>query len=326
RVIPADTSSDNPAQAASVTRRMISEDHVSVLVGAHTSTMTLSAQIEAERSRIPLLTTSYADQIVERGLKYTFKIPPQASAISAAGMDDILALYEELKATKIQRVAIFYGADAASQAIGAAYIKDAKAKGLDIVAQGSFPGNLADPTPILGPVRAHKPQVLFMNAFVDDMILVTRALRSLGIMIPVVGSGSGISVKSIGQSLGKDANNLMGTLVWNWDLPIPGVPQFRDAYKAAYPKQPFAPQEAGEGYAIGQIIAAALEAAKSRDPRTIRDALTHTNLQTILPGGPVQFAANGQNKNAVAILVSWINGELRTLWPKPYAAVTPVLP
>ena len=114
RVISGDTSSDDPALAASVTRRMVSQDKVSVLVGAHTSTMTLSAQIEAERGEVPILTTSYADQIVQRGYKYTFKIPPQASALSATGMEDTIALYQQIKGTKIDRVAIFYGADAAS--------------------------------------------------------------------------------------------------------------------------------------------------------------------------------------------------------------------
>src|SRR4051812_40515603 len=80
RVLSADTTSDDPAQAASVTRRMIAQDKACVLVGAHTSTMTLTAQIEAERAEVPLITTSYADAIVQRGYKFTFKIPPQASA------------------------------------------------------------------------------------------------------------------------------------------------------------------------------------------------------------------------------------------------------
>ncbi len=57
-----------------MTRRLITEDHASVLVGAHVSTMTLSAQLEAERAEVPIITTSYADSIVAKGYKYTFKI------------------------------------------------------------------------------------------------------------------------------------------------------------------------------------------------------------------------------------------------------------
>ena len=326
RVIAADTSSDDPSQASSVTRRMVSQDKVSVLVGAHTSTMTLSAQIEAERAEVPILTTSYADQIVQRGYKYTFKIPPQASELSTAGMKETLALYETLKRVKVTKVAVFYGADAASQGIGKAYLAYAKASNLDVVASGSFPGNLPDPTAIVGPVLQTKPQILYLNAFLSDVILITRALRSLGVMIPIVGSGSGISVKSIAQSLGKQADNLMGTLAWNWDLPTPGCKEFIASYKAANPQEPYAPQEAGEGFAIGNIIAAALEDAASADPKAVRDALTRIKLQTVLPGGPVEFGENGLSKHATGIQVSWINGELRTIFPSEYASATPTLP
>src|SRR6185312_10663882 len=62
KLIPADTS-DKPDQAASVTRRLITQNHAVILVGANTSAMTMSAQIEAEKGRVPIITTSYADPI-----------------------------------------------------------------------------------------------------------------------------------------------------------------------------------------------------------------------------------------------------------------------
>ncbi len=325
-ILPADTTSDDPATAASVTRRLITQDKVAVLVGAHTSTMTLSAQIEAERGEVPILTTSYSDQIVQRGYKYTFKVAPQASVLAQEGFDDIVALYQELKQKKVQRVAIFYGADAASQSIGKAYAEIAKKAGAQVVATSTFSGNLADPTSVVGPVLQSKPDVLFLNAFVNDTILITRALRSLGIMIPIIGSGSGISVKTLGQTLGKQGDNLMGTLAWNWDLPTPGSKEFGVLYHAKYPDEPFAPQEAGEGFAVGEIIAAAIEKAASADPKKIRDALMQTNVQSVLPGGPVSFGENGMRNNSIGILVSWIDGKLRTVYPKEDSTISPALP
>lgn len=325
-VLPADTTSDDPATAASVTRRLITQDKVSCLVGAHTSTMTLSAQIEAERGEVPILTTSYSDQLVARGFKYTFKVAPQATDLAADGFNDILALHEELKQKKVQRVAIFYGADAASQALGKNYFEIAKKQNVQVVANSTFSGNLADPTSIVGPVLQTKPEVLFLNAFVNDTILVTRALRNLGIMIPIVGSGSGISVKSLGQTLGKQADNLMGTLAWNWDLPTPGTKEFDELYHAKFPDEPFAPQEAGEGYAIGEIIAAALEKTASADAKKLRDAIAQSDVQTVLPGGPVSFLDTGMSKNSKGILVSWIDGKLRTVYPKADATISPPLP
>jgi branched-chain amino acid transport system substrate-binding protein len=326
KLISADTSSDQPSQAASVTRRMISQDKATVLVGAHTSTMTLSAQIEAERAEVPIITTSYADPIVTKGYKYTFKIPPQSSVLSIAGLDNVIELYKDLGKGELKKVAVFHGTDASAQASGKAYMEILKERKIDVVANGAFPSGMTDPTPVVGPVMAAKPQVLLFNGFTNDLILVARALRNLNVNIPIVGSGSGISVKSIPETLGPQANGIMGTLAWNWDLPTKGVKEFGVLYKAAYPSEPFPPQEAGEGYAIGMLIRSALEKAASDDPKKIRDAIAAIDEETILPGERVAFAENGLNKHIVPILVGWIDGSLRTLGPKQYRTATPLLP
>jgi hypothetical protein len=77
--------------------------------------------------------------------------------------------------------------------------------------------------------------------------------------------------------------------------PLSGVKEFVAACHAANPQEPCAPPEAGEGFAIDNIIAAAVGAAASADPKAIRAALTHVKLQTMLPGGPVEFTETGEN-------------------------------
>ena len=138
KLISADASSDNPAQAATVTRRLITQDKAVMLMGAHVSTMTLSAQIEAERAEVPLITTSYADAIVSKGMKYTFKIPPLSTAFSDVAFDYINAVYAEMTNQKVKKVAIFYGSDANSQALGAGLIANAKKNNLEVVAAASL--------------------------------------------------------------------------------------------------------------------------------------------------------------------------------------------
>lgn len=326
RLVSADTSSDNPAQASSVTRRLISQDGAAILVGAHTSTMTLSAQIEAEKAEVPIITTSYADQIVERGYKYTFKLPPNSTTLAKQSAEYLRQMYREVKKQEIKRVAIFFGTDAASQAAGKVSSGLAKEAGQEVVASGSFPSGLTDPTPVLVPIIQAKPDVLYLNAFTADVILITRALRSVGVKVPILGSGSGISVKSIPESLGDAADGIMGSLFWNWDLPIEGVSGFDALYRKAHPNEPYPPQEAGEGYAIGYLIKAALEAAGSSDPKKIRDALAKIDVPAILPGRTIRFDEAGLNTNGIGILVGWNKGQLRTLWPKEYQATPPELP
>ena len=327
KLVSADTSSDNPSQAALVTRRLIQQDKAVMLMGAHVSTMTISAQIEAERAEVPIVTTSYADAIVNKGMKYTFKIPPMSTAVSDASFSYINALYSEMKNQQIKRVAIFYGSDANSQALGAGLIANAKKNNIEVVATAALASGITDPTPVIGPVLAGKPEIIFLNLYTDDTILITKALRNLGVKAPIVGSGSGIAVKTISEALGKQADNLMGTIAWNGDLPIKGVAEFAAKWKAAFPEEKLLPQEAaGEGYAIGQLMGQALEKAKSTDPKVLRDTLSTMDMPSVLAGERVQFAANGLNMHAVPLLVTWYDSKLHTIWPKKYQTFKPQLP
>ncbi len=323
-VLPADTSSDNPQQAASVTRRLISEGRAVGLVGAHTSTMTLSAQIEAERASVPIVTTSYADQIVQRGFRFTFKLPPQASSFAAANVEYLQRLFADA-GRPLRKVAVFYGTDAANTAAGRATIGLLQGAGLELAATGVIPSPMTDPTPVVRPAREARPDLLIAHLFTPDMILVVHALRAVGLMLPVLTSGSGVTLRSVPEGLGNEADGFMGTVAWNSDLAIEGVPAFLDAFRARYPDQPFAPQEAGEGYAAGQLFGQAIEAAGSAEPVAIRDALASISVRTVMPGGPIRFDAAGLNRSSEPILVEWQNGKLRTIWPKQYQTVPPLL-
>jgi hypothetical protein len=48
---------------------MIDQDHAAILFGSTASAMTMASQVEAEKSQIPIVTSSYADPLVQRGMK-----------------------------------------------------------------------------------------------------------------------------------------------------------------------------------------------------------------------------------------------------------------
>ena len=326
KVLPVDTG-DNPTQAASVTQRLINENKSRILVGANTSAMTLSVQIEAERAEIPLLTTSYADPIVQRGLKYTFKLPPQGSSLAELQMAYIGELMKELKGQAPKRAAVFVGSDSASQSLLKATLDLAGKYGFEIVSQISFQSGLTDPTQIVSASLQNRPDVIFLSSFTSDVILVTRALRAVNITVPVITGGGGVSTDTIGATLGKASENLMGIVCWNWDLPIDGVKQVLDGYKELEPKAPFPPasETIGTGYTLGMVIRAALEKAGTDDPKKVRETLASLEVAVPMPGGKIAFAENGQNKFIQPIMVGWIDGQLRTVWPKQYEDVKPKL-
>ena len=326
RMIAADTSSDNPTQAASVTRRLITQDKAVVLVGCNASAMTLSAQVEAERAEVPLLTTSYADPLVERGYKYTFKLPIQGSQVFDLSLGYATELMKEA-GKSAKKIAVFYGSDSSSQAAGKAADGLAKKYGLEVVSSVPFASNLTDPTPIVAAARRSRPDLILLSSFTSDVILVTRALRAVGIDVPILSAGGGLATDSTGEALGKAANGLMGVVHWNWDLPGPDAKRIAEDYRKLYPdrRHPPASETLGTGYALGIVIRAALEKAASADPKKIRDVIASLEVPVPLPGGKISFDERGMNRNAQPIMVSWIDGELRTIWPKQYQTRKPVL-
>jgi branched-chain amino acid transport system substrate-binding protein len=327
KVIAADTTSENPTQAASLTRRMIDQEGAIIIAGATASAMTLAAQVEAEKSQIPLITDSYADGIVTRGYKYTFKLTPQGSVIWNWSLTSATEMWKASKGSPPKTVGIFMSNDAVGLVVQKQLPEHAKTLGLEVPFSTGFQMGLSDPSVAVAPVLRYKPDMLFLGGFTNDLILIVKALRGVGATLPIFGAGPA-GADSIGKGLGTAADKFFAPMTWNWDLPVPGNKEFVAAYKEARPNDPYPPaaEMLGQGYVTGLIIRQALEKAASRDPQKIRDVLAGTEFTGLpFPATKVKFGENGLNVENRSILSEWIKGELRTVWPKEVQAVAPVL-
>ena len=175
-----DTTSENPTQAASITRRMIDQEGAIVIAGASASAMTLAAQVEAEKSEIPLITNSYADGIVTRGYKYTFKLTPQGSVIWNWSMTTAHEMWTAVKGTPPKTAAIFMSNDAVGLVVQKQLPDHAKTLNLEVPFSTGFQMGLSDPSVAVAPVLRYKPDILFLGGFTNDLILIVKALRGVG--------------------------------------------------------------------------------------------------------------------------------------------------
>jgi branched-chain amino acid transport system substrate-binding protein len=327
KLVIADTTSENPTQSASITRRMIDQEGAVVLAGAGASAMTLAAQVEAEKSEIPLLTNSYADGIVTRGYKYTFKITPQGGAVWNWSMSSGYEMWKATKGAAPKSALIFMSNDAVGLVVQKQLPEHAKTLSLDVPFSQSFQMGLSDPSVAVAPVLRYKPDMLFLGGFTNDLLLIIKALRGVGANMPIFGAGPA-GTDSVGKGLGPAGDRFFAPLAWNWDLNVAGNKEFVAAYKAAYPTQPYPPanEQLGQGYVIGLIIRQALEKAASRDPKKIRDVIAATEFTNLpYPATKVKFGDNGLNIHNQEVLGEWMKGELRTVWPKEAQTIEPLL-
>jgi branched-chain amino acid transport system substrate-binding protein len=327
KLVIADTTSENPTQSASITRRMIDQEGAVVLAGAGASAMTLAAQVEAEKSEVPLITNSYADGIVTRGYKYTFKITPQGGTVWNWSMSSAYEMWRATKGSPPKSALIFMSNDAVGLIVQKQLPEHAKTLNLEVPFSQSFQMGLSDPSVAVAPVLRYKPDLLFLGGFTNDLILIIKALRGVGATLPIFGAGPA-GTDSVGKGLGAAGERFFAPMAWNWDLNVPGNKEFVAAYKAAYPNQPYPPanEQLGQGYVIGLIIRQVLEKAASRDPKKIREVLASTEFTNLpYPATKVKFGDNGLNIHNQEVLAEWMKGELRTVWPKEVQTVQPVL-
>jgi branched-chain amino acid transport system substrate-binding protein len=316
RMIVADTTSESPAQAASVTRRMIDQDKAVVIAGATASAMTLAAQIECEKAQVPLVTNSYADPIVLRGMKYTFKYMPQGSAVWNMAMDGIVEMYKATTGAPPKNCAIFMSNDAVGLGVQKQLPLEAKRIGLPVLFSTPYQMGLSDPSVAIAPIMAQKPDILFLGAFTNDLILIIQAMRGLGIKTPIVNGGTFYG-EAVINALGSKADYLYGVETWNSDLDLPGNKLLVDTYMKDNPKAHPGNEQLGVGFTCGLIIGQALEKAASRDGTKIRDVLANTEFDNLpVPATKVKYGPNGLNIYNMGIIVEWQSSVLHTVWPK----------
>lgn len=325
RLASADTSSNDPARAAATARQLIESGAVALL-GAGAGTMTLAVQGEAEQAAVPLVTSAYADGIVTRGFRYSFKIAPQGGGIWNWTLSAGVALLKDARGRAPRSALVVMGDDAVGTLLQKQLPAHGRTLGLSIAAQ-AYPSNLSDASALVMAVQRAKPDMMVLGGFANDVATIVKALRGAGVGTPIFGAGL-MGTDTIGKALGAQADRLFTPMAWNWDLAAAGNREFVAAYKAAHPNEPHPPasEQLGQGYVAMQILRQALEASGSRDPKRLRDALADGEFTALpYPNPTVRFGDNGLNAHNTVVLAEWIRGELRTVWPKEQQTTAPVL-
>ena len=302
-----------PNAAGTTTQRLISQQRVSALIGSFVSSITLGVSEVTERAGIPMLTHSFADQITGRGYKYIFQVTPKASTFGRLQFDDALALAKRA-GESVTKVAILYEDTAYGTAQAAGLRSAAKQAGVEVVVDQGYPLGITDVSPLINKVRLSGAQVVFPVSYFNDALTIIRAMRQQKLDLPVVGGAAGYIIPAFKAGLGVFAEGVFSIAPANYD----SNPPLAAAYKARFGA--FMPHEAIDYGAALEVAAAAAEAAQSRDPEKIRDALTKTRLCDVdftlsIPGHCIAFDATGLNAGTHPVFVQWRGDDLVTVYP-----------
>ena len=308
-------STSTPNNAATVAQRLIAENECCAILGAFASSLTLAISEVTERRGVPLITMSYSDQLTGRGFKNVFQVTPKGSVIGKAQFN----FASELSGgtSKVNKVAILYEDTAFGTSTAAGLRAAAKEANVEIVLDEAYPLGITDVTPLVNKLRASKAQIVFPVSYLNDSLLIVRALRQQKINIPIVGGSAGYVIPDFAKALGDYADGVLSICSANYDLDTVSTERYRKRFNA------FMVHEAVEHAVSLDVLIQSINAAKSAKTedisRTLRSMTFTEGWAKTMTNGKIKFDETGLNIHAEPVMVQWQKNELATGWPPKFA-------
>src|SRR5580693_6307221 len=292
------------------TDRLINGYKLAAIHGCFASALTLIASEVAERAKVPLLTGSSSDQL-NKGRHYTFTPFARASQFAEAQLQMSKLVGDQPK------VAVIFENTAFGASTSNGLKELAPGEGVEIVMFEPYSAGFTDASPLINKVKASGANALFSVSYLNDLILIVRTVKQVGLNVAINGGSGGFVIPDFYKNVGKLAEGLQGVAHWNHDMSD-------DAQKvnAEYKKRTgdFLFEYAGGLVAQTFMIADALERAGSADPEKVRDAIAALDVSqgyaAMCPGGRVKFGPDGKNIYAHPVGVQWQHANLATVFPK----------
>jgi branched-chain amino acid transport system substrate-binding protein len=271
RVVVEDDQS-KPEVAVTAVQKLISEDHVSAVIGEVASSRSLAAAPVCQRARIPMLSPASTNPKVTQQGNYIFRScfidPFQGAAMANFAMTAD-------NGPKAKKFAILYDVKNDYSVGLRKFFTDTVIKnGGRIVGDESYGEGDIDFKAQLTKIKNTNPDAIYVPGYYTEVGLICRQARDLGISVPLMGGDGWDSEKTF--EIGRDAvNGCYFTNHYSPDENRPKVKEFVAAYKAKYNgKMPDA--MAILGYDAMGLMADAIKRAGGTDGRQIRDALAKT--------------------------------------------------
>jgi branched-chain amino acid transport system substrate-binding protein len=289
---------------------LISIDHVSLLFGPVSTLFTVPAAREALRFGYALVEGAGGGPLVfNSGLTNVFD-----TGLPVAGTVVPFARYLASLPPSIRPKTAAYATEndpfdqpetqGAQQVLQAAGIKTVYSK--------VFPQEVADYAPIADQIAATKAQVVILGA--GDLSVLSpfvHAFIQQGYNPEAFYTANGANPPQFAPAIGgtKNAEGIVTSGSWFPGYDNSDSQAFVKLYLQTYggTADNIDPSVA-EGYSVGEVMAAAVEATHSLNQQTIMNYL-HSGavIQTVL--GPVSFNKLGENTKASAFLFQWQNGQ-----------------
>ncbi len=311
-------------QAGTAEIEKMNEAGVCAVVGAFASAICLATTQAAAKYNLPhVVDVGVADQIVERGLKNTFRFGPGYKKCAEVAVANLHVL-NTAAGKPARTVMIIHEESLFGTGTANLLSKELPGYGYDVKEVIKHANPTRDFNNIALRIKQVNPDIVIPANYYNEYALLVRTLQQQKISPKAIYSvlgGAASSYKFV-KEFPEAANGIIDCNHWF----NPRDKRSLELKKRVEAQGQFFSYEVFMTYTAMSLLADAIERAKSTDRAAIIDALNKSTFSNhIMPYGATQFV-NGQNMGAQPLMTQVVKGDIKVIVPRDYREVEPIFP
>ncbi len=313
-------SQNNPQIAQSEAQRLITQEHVIAIIGSYTSATAVTISQVCNRYQLPYISAENSAPTLNRqGLEWFFRPSPTDVDFSQAMFDFFTAIGKRT-GHPVRSVAIIHENSVFGTDSSRVQVKLAQQAGIKVAANISYQASTPSLQVEVERLRAADADVVMPTSYTNDAILMMRTMHDVGYKPKaIMAQDAGFIDPAFLKAVGPLAEGLMTRSSFALDAVKlrPAIPDVNALVKPADDGKDLNDMTSREVTAL-QVLADALNRAKSTDNMALRTALRATDIpgnQTIMPWQGIKFDSTGQNIGGKPVIQQFQSGQWRTIYP-----------
>ena len=311
----------DPNQTSADYTRLISQDHVNLLLGTFSSLLNAPASAVAARQGMLYVEPSGgAATLFTRGFTNLFFAQP---GTTTSLPDQFVAWIASLPASQRPATAAYVTQDdpSASPAV-AVFRTTLQALGVKTVYYQVYDPSTTNFDSIAAAIAQQKPQMIIQGAVADDGAQFVRSLQKIAYNPKILFQTNAPTDEAYPSAIGgaANANGVFTAQSWSATATYPGNQDFVSAYTKKFGAAPT--EDAANSFTAGQVLAAAVKAVGSLNQQALANWLHSHTVNTIV--GPLKWDKAGDPEGSL-LLSQWQNGTLQIVAPSSAATTKTIV-
>ena len=324
RIEPVLGDAQSQPQVGAAEVEKMNEAGVAAILGAYASAICLATTQAAAKYNLPhVVDIGVADQIVQRGLKNTFRFGPGYGVCAQVAVINLHVL-NKAAGSPAKTVMIIHEESLFGTGTGNLLARELPGYGFEIKEVIKHANPTRDFNNIVLRMKAINPDIVIPANYYNEYALLVRTMRQQKVTPKAIYSvlgGAASSFKFVKESP-DSADGIIDCNHWY----NPKDARALALRKRVEAKGQFFTYEIFNTYTAMMFLADAINRARSADRAAITAALASSTFDNhFMPYGPTKMV-DGQNTGAQPLMTQVLGGDIKVIIPREYRQAEPVFP